>query len=116
MILITKIPVAMSMAKQPEGYDNRYPRDQQAKLTGFGKRCVAAHNNTLEAFPLFAAGVLIAIWGEVELDLLSNLAIAFVASRVIYTAAYWADINLLRSTAWTVGFVVSVTLMFLALP
>lgn len=29
-IIITKIPVSIAMNRQQGGYDNRYPRDQQA--------------------------------------------------------------------------------------
>lgn len=51
-------PVARAMAEEGGGrYDNHHPRAQQARLTGFGARALAAHLNSIEAFPLFAAGV-----------------------------------------------------------
>jgi uncharacterized MAPEG superfamily protein len=38
LIYIAKIPVAYAMYKLDNKYDNSYPRDQQARLTGWGKR------------------------------------------------------------------------------
>lgn len=60
MLVLTKAPVAW--AQQRTGrYDNHDPRAQQRELTGFGARALAAHQNTIEAFPLFAAGVLVSL-------------------------------------------------------
>lgn len=104
MVMITKIPIALAMNRQPGGYDNRYPRDQQSRLEGFGKRAVGAHQNALEAFPMFAASVLAALIAnpaEAQIPLICTL---FVLARIGYTICYWADLHMLRSTAWTVGF------------
>ena len=58
---LTKAPLAMAMAKESEsGYDNRNPRDQQARLSGWGKRSLAAHQNSFEVTPVFAAAVIAA--------------------------------------------------------
>ena len=35
----------MAMAQLPEGYDDKNPRDQQARLSGWGKRALPAHAN-----------------------------------------------------------------------
>ena len=61
MILVTKAPVALAQSKEGRGYDNRNPRVQQSRLTGFGARALAAHQNMIEAFPVFAAGVLVVL-------------------------------------------------------
>ncbi|TGN08150.1 MAPEG family protein [Leptospira ilyithenensis] len=53
LIYINKIPVSLAMAKEEGGSDNHYPRDQQARLTGIGKRALGAHQNSIEAFPVF---------------------------------------------------------------
>ena len=116
MILVTKAPVALAMAKASGGYDNRYPRDQQAQLQGFGKRAVGAHVNAIEAFPVFVAGVLVSLWTQAPIETISNLCLVFIAARCAYTISYWLNIHMLRSTTWTVGFVSSVWLMCLALP
>lgn len=103
LIFLTKVPVGVAMAKQAGGYDNKHPRDQQAQLTGWGRRAKAAHDNTIEAFPGFAAGVLIAHVGGADAHWSTVLAITFIAARVIYPALYLADVHLARSTIWGVG-------------
>ncbi|MGB0514230.1 MAG: MAPEG family protein [Wenzhouxiangellaceae bacterium] len=114
LILITRIPVAMAM-REEGGYDNRHPRDQQSRLTGFGARALAAHKNMIEAFPLFAAGLLIALWSGADGPWTSLLAVVFVLARVVYTILYLADFPTLRSMVWTAGYAASVGLMVLAL-
>jgi len=114
LIVVSKAPVALQMAKQQGGYDNVYPRDQQSTLKGFGKRALAAHNNSIEAFPLFATGVLLALWANADVTTTQNLCVVFICSRIAYLICYWVNINVLRSTVWTVGFVCSVWLMALA--
>jgi len=113
MILLTKVPVAMAMAEEG-GYDNRHPRAQQARLTGFGARALAAHQNMLEAFPVFAAGLLLALWAEADAFWTTAFALAFVFARVVYTILYLGDYPVLRSMSWSVGFAASLGLMVLA--
>jgi len=116
LILVTKAPVAVAMAREGSGrYDNRNPRAQQARLTGFGARALAAHQNTIEAFPVFAAGLLAALWAVGDAPMVTTLAVTFVVARIAYAACYWADIHLLRSLTWGVGFFASIALMGLAL-
>ena len=45
---LAKGPVAIAMAKLG-GYDNSHPREQQSKLTGYGARAVAGHQNAFES-------------------------------------------------------------------
>jgi len=116
MIVMTKLPVALAMAKSNGGYDNKYPRDQQAQLQGFGKRALGAHVNAIEAFPLFAAGVLVALWAQAPIETVTNLCMTFVAARCAYTICYWFNFDSVRSLVWTVGFASSIWLMCLALP
>jgi len=115
MILATKAPVALAQAREGRGYDNRNPRVQQSRLTGFGARALAAHQNMIEAFPVFAAGLLLALIAGVHGQWVGILSIAFVAARVVYSICYLADIHLLRSLSWGVGFGASVGLMALPL-
>ncbi len=110
---LTKIPVGRAMALQARGYDNRNPRDQQAALEGWGRRALAAHQNSFEAFPGFAAGVLVAHVGGGDPGWSAILAVTHVVARVLYTAAYIADVHLLRSTIWAVATGASFALMLL---
>jgi uncharacterized MAPEG superfamily protein len=115
LTLATKLPVAVAMARQRGGYDNRHPRDQQATLTGWGRRALAAHQNAFEAFPPFAAAVLIAHAGGADPLWSARLAVAFVVLRLVYTGLYLADLSSLRSLTWTAGFAATVALMTLPL-
>ena len=116
LIFISKIPLAIAMSKQPEGYDNRLPRKQQSALTNFGQRALGAHINSIEAFPLFAAGVCLALISEANLVTVQNLCVIFCCSRVAYLVCYWFDLDKFRSIIWSVGFGTSIWLMALAIP
>jgi len=110
LIYVARMPVAKAM-KEQGGYNNHAPREQQAQLTGFGARAVAAHQNSFEAFILFAVGVLMAHTTQTAGWLIDLLAIIFVISRVIYLLCYWGDLPWQRSLVWFVGFVCSLLLM-----
>ncbi|MEY4631785.1 MAG: hypothetical protein RIQ81_1905 [Pseudomonadota bacterium] len=94
----------VAYAQYKDGYNNRVPRIQQARLTGVGQRAVGAHLNSFEALLLFACAVLIAYVNQVDPAITAPLARVFVISRVLYIALYLADKPLARSTVWMVGF------------
>ncbi|KPU59317.1 MAPEG family protein [Pseudomonas fluorescens] len=110
LIYLARIPVTRAM-KEQGGYDNHLPRQQQMLLTGLGARAVAAHQNSFEAFMLFAVGVLMAHTTQTAGWLIDCLAIIFVASRVIYLVCYWKDLAWQRSMVWLVGLICSLLLM-----
>lgn len=102
--------VAILPVKIASGYDNANPRGFYATLDGFERRALAAHLNSLEAFPLFAAAVFAAQLASARPSLVGALAVAFVALRVGYVLAYWGDRPTLRSALWLCGLGVSVAL------
>ncbi|OLF54963.1 MAPEG family protein [Pseudomonas chlororaphis] len=110
LIYVARMPVARAM-KEQGGYDNHLPRQQQAALTGFGARAVAAHQNSFEAFILFAVGVLMAHTTQTQGWLIDALAIVFVITRIIYLLCYWADLAWQRSLIWFIGLLCSLLLM-----
>ncbi|PMY43247.1 MULTISPECIES: MAPEG family protein [Pseudomonas] len=110
LIYVARVPVARAM-KEQGGYDNHLPRQQQTQLTGFGARAVAAHQNSFEAFMLFAVGVLMAHTTQTQGWLIDGLAIVFVITRVIYLLCYWADLAWQRSLVWFIGLLCSLLLM-----
>ena len=110
LIYIARLPVGKAM-KEQGGYDNHLPRQQQGQLTGYGARALAAHHNTIEAFILFAVGVLMAHTTQTAGWLIDALAIIFVIARVLYLWFYLADLPKLRSLVWLVGLVSSLLLM-----
>jgi len=106
LIVFTKAPVAVAMAKSGDkGYDNRHPRAQQATLTGWGARAMAAHSTMLEAFPLFVAGVLVAQVTNTQGFTINLLAALFIISRIAYTVLYLLNLDKIRSLVWGVGFI-----------
>ena len=110
LIFVARMPVAKAM-KEQGGYNNHLPRQQQAQLTGFGARALAAHQNSFEAFILFAVGVLMAHTTQTSGWLIDALAIIFVIARVLYLLCYWADLAWQRSLVWFVGLVCSLLRM-----
>jgi len=113
---LSKFPLAIAMAKEGEkGYDNRHPRDQQARLTGWGRRALAAHQNGFEITPVFAAAVITAHLFQADAYWSAVWAATFVVSRFLYVFLYIRDVNILRSLVWTVGLVCCVALFILAM-
>jgi uncharacterized MAPEG superfamily protein len=103
LIYAPRVAVVVALARLPEGMDNKHPRDQQAKLTGWPRRANAAHNNTIEAFPPFAAAVVVAHLAHADPGWSSILAVSFVIIRMIYPILYVANVDRLRSTVWILG-------------
>ena len=110
LIFLARIPVGRAM-KAAGGYNNHQPRTQQAELTGVGARALAAHQNSFEAFSLFAAGVLVAEVTHTQGWLVDTIALVFLLARVIFILCYLADKPAPRSAAWTVGLLCSLLLM-----
>lgn len=111
LVYVPKIPLSLAMAREGKGYDNRTPRDQQARLVGWGKRALAAHQNGFESFPAFAAGVLATLVTGADPHLASAFSITYVVARALYAVFYIADIATLRSVVWIVGLLATVGLL-----
>jgi len=109
LVYAGKLPVAMAMQKAG-GYDNHHPRTQEAALTGWGARSLAAHLNGFETFAPFAVAVLVAHISGAATGLIDTLSIVFVISRVVYVGLYLADLASLRSLVWSVGWIVTLVL------
>lgn len=95
--------LATATAKGGARFDNRNPRAWLAQQTGFRARANAAQLNGFEAFPLFAAAVIVAHLTDAPQARVDALAMVFVAARVAHLAFYLADLAALRSLAWFVG-------------
>lgn len=111
LVILSKAPAMRAMARMQGGYDNRHPRAQQAALTGAGARGLAAHQNTIEAFPMFAAGVIVAHVFAAGSSLAALLAVLFIVSRILYIGLYVANIATVRSLVWAAGYLASLGLM-----
>ena len=92
------------LAKAGGNYSNHNPRNEAVWAEGFRKRAHGAQQNAFEAFPPFAAGVLIAWQLGGGREWLGGMAIAWVVLRVLYGVAYLVDMPALRSTLWILAF------------
>ncbi|RUO65662.1 Uncharacterized conserved protein, MAPEG superfamily [Pseudidiomarina planktonica] len=97
--IAAKAPVVY-FQNRDKGYDNRHPRAQQQRLTGAGARAVAGHYNAYEAFPLYAAAVLLVIATDQITPENQWLAVAFIVLRLSYHVLYLANFDKLRSLVW----------------
>lgn len=113
--LLAKGPVAFAMNKLG-GYNNNHPREQQSKLTGFGARALAAHQNAFESFIIFAPAVLIAIATQHTGENIALLAIVHVGARVAYNIFYLMNIDKPRSLVWFIATMSSFSIIFQCIP
>ena len=95
-------------------YDNHDPRAWMARQPGYRARAHAAEQNSLEAFPLFAVGVLMAFVAGARAETVALWAWVFVGLRLVYIYCYVSDRATLRSIVWMLGLAVTVRLYALA--
>ncbi|RCJ36861.1 MAPEG family protein [Nostoc punctiforme NIES-2108] len=91
------------------------PRTMFDKLPPYAQRATWAHQNTFEAFMIFAAAALMAYVTGVNSFTAQVAAIAFVVARFLYSIFYILNIPLLRSLMFGIGSIASATLMFFSI-
>ena len=91
--------------------DIKLPRRRVADLDGIAARAHGAHLNHFEAFPFFAAAVIIAHLQVGVSPLINALAVAFIVTRVVYSFAYLTDRQPLRSSCFGVGLLLTIVIM-----
>ena len=85
-------------------FDNHHPREWLARQTGFRARANAAHHNAFEAFPFFAAAVVLGLFMSMDQSVLDRYCLVFVAARVLYLVTYLANWASLRTLCWVVAY------------
>lgn len=92
----------------PEFRDSEYnknPREyEEQRLSGARQRAYWAHLNGFEAFPPFAAGVIIARASSVAVPTINLIAGLFIACRIVHGILYVSNQDKLRSLVWFGGF------------
>jgi uncharacterized MAPEG superfamily protein len=83
--------------------DPHAPRRNAAQLEGLAARAHGAHLNAFEAFPFFAAAVIVSQVVEGASATIGWLALAFVVARIGHMAFYLADRPPLRSACFFIG-------------
>ncbi|ATP47173.1 MAPEG family protein [Pseudomonas kermanshahensis] len=108
LIALVLPPLCALIAKVSSGRfglkDNHDPRAFLDTLSGLPRRAHAAQQNSYEAFPAFAAAVLVAdIVGNAEQVTQDVLGVMYITSRLLYIICYLADWAALRSVVWFAG-------------
>ena len=93
---------------------NANPREWLDQLSGWKKRAHWSQLNSFEAFPPFAAAVLIAVYMQAPQTQIDLLALAFIGFRIAHNICYIADWATLRSAVWFGGIGCVVWLFLLA--
>ena len=91
-------------------YDNKAPREWEARQEGYRRRANAAQQNSWEAFAWFGIAVLMAMVNKADQNYLDGLAVFFVVARVLYIWFYVANLSTLRTLAWLAGFITGITI------
>jgi len=65
----------------------------QAQLDSL-KRLQAAHDNSIEHFPLFASAIVMATFAGVSADAVNSLGVVYTLLRTAYVVAYWKGSSL----------------------
>ena len=90
--------------------DNHHPRRWLEESEGAQQRAYWAQLNSFEAFPIFAAGVIIAVIAGGSVGAINTLAVLFIVLRLIYGWCYISDRAMLRSLVWFAATLCSVLL------
>jgi len=112
LYLLTIVPIKWMGFRE---YDNSRPRDPAFYEDAIRARALGAHQNGIEAFPFFAAAVLLAQFRGAPQNLINELATLFLIVRVAYVLTYIGNRPRLRSILWSLGFVINVAIFFLPL-
>ena len=106
--------LTIAASKVRPDFDNNRPREWEERLDGWRKRLYWAHLNAFEAFPPFAAAVIVAHLAHAPQGRIDLLAGTFIAARIAYPLCYYADKAGARSIAWSVGFLSVIGLFVVA--
>jgi uncharacterized MAPEG superfamily protein len=94
-------------------FDNSRPRDPAFYEDPIAARSLGAHQNGIEAFPFFAAAILLAEFRACPQRLVDELAVLFVIVRIAYVFTYLGDRPTLRSILWSLGFAINIAIFFM---
>jgi uncharacterized MAPEG superfamily protein len=110
LYLLTIVPIKWIGFRR---YDNARPRDPAFYDEPLRARALGAHQNGIEAFPFFAAAVLLAEFRAAPQNLINELAVLFLIVRIAYVLTYIGDRPRLRSILWNVGFLINIAIFFM---
>ncbi len=111
-VILTIASIAPAKLSGAREYDNANPRDPRFYTPGLRARSQGAHLNGYEAFPFFAASVILAELRGVPQPTVNALAVAFILARIVYVLLYLGNRPTLRSAVWSVGFGFNLLIFF----
>jgi uncharacterized MAPEG superfamily protein len=109
--LLPLLALAPAKALGRGDYDNANPRAEQFYREGLRARAWGAHLNGFEAFPFFAAAVLLAEMRHSPQWIVDALSVSYTVARIGYVAAYLLDWASLRSGLWAIALIFNIALM-----
>jgi len=112
LYLLTIVPIKWFGFRS---FDNSNPRDPAFYGDPIRARALGAHQNGIEAFPLFAVAVLLAEFRDAPQNLINELAVLFLIVRVAYVFTYLGNRPRLRSILWNIGFTINIAIFFMPL-
>jgi uncharacterized MAPEG superfamily protein len=111
-VCLTILSILPAKLDGRRSYDNAYPRDPRFYTAGLRARSQGAHLNGYEAFPFFAAAVILAEMRSVPQGTVNALAVAFLLARIAYVLLYLTDRPGFRSAVWSLGFACNLAIFF----
>jgi uncharacterized MAPEG superfamily protein len=112
-VLLYLLTIAPFKAIGFRRFDNSKPRDPAFFADPLAARALGAHINGIEAFPFFAAAVLLAEFRAAPQNLVNELAVLFLIVRVAYVFTYLGNRPTLRTILWSIGFAINVAIFFM---
>ena len=108
--------VCAGIAKwRAKDFDNNQPRAWMEEQDDWRARANAAQQNSFEAFPLFAGGVLLALVTGTDPAQIAQTCWVFIAARILYIYCYVTNQATLRTIVWLVGIGAAIRLYLLAI-
>jgi uncharacterized MAPEG superfamily protein len=111
-VVLTIATIAPAKLDGVREYDNANPRDPGFYKPGLRARAQGAHLNGYEAFPFFAAAVILAEMRAAPQGFVNALAVAFILIRIVYVLLYLTNRPTARSVVWSAGMLCNLAIFF----
>ncbi len=112
-LLLYLVTIAAAKWAGGRAFDNARPRDPDFYSNPIRARALGAHQNGIEAFPFFAAAVLLAEFRLGPQRLIDDLGVLFLIVRIAYVLTYLGNRPTLRSILWSIGFAINLGIFFM---
>ena len=115
--LLVYVPgfVVAAYGRRQVGYDLRQPRTMIDRVPPYARRATWAHENSFEAFALFAPAALMAYITGLDGAAATAVAVLHPIARFLFQIFYIADRPRLRGAMYVTGLLCSATLIALSL-